>query len=791
MLPDSSLKSIPACNGTFTFDDSKSGRIKLRIRSNELAPSDWEDKPSSSSTWTYPQWVYDFSDEEWLDSNNDTNYNDNNDTNNNGNNFYVTASPNDPAEDEYTDVTVKARDGSSTDTSYRGVARFKVERKSGSSWVSASSSYYTLARTSYTFTSSDRGIHTFSNLVKFRDDSYDYRLVVYDDDDSDIIGYKYFYLNGTDNNNDNSTYDADNFYLTASPSDPNENEYVDISVRARDGSSTDTSYRGTARFKVERKSGSSWVSASSSYYTLARTSYTFTSSDRGAHDFTNLVKFRDDSYNYRLVVYDDDDSDIIGYKYFYFDGTDNDNITTDSFTVTASPSDPAENEYVDITVQAKDGSTIDDNYVGIVRFKVERKSGSSRVAASSSYYTLARTSYTFTSSDDGEHDFANLVKFRDDSYDYRLVVYDDTDSDIVGYKYFYLDGGNNTDNADNFYVSTDDSTPAANQRVDLRLTSRNGTSTDTTYDGDFVVKVYYRTNTSSWIETTSTSYFEINSTYDDDYQDGIRFSSSWNGTHTFYDFIRFKRDYQYKVVVEDVDDSEIDGYQTFDVIGSIYDDDNNDTSDNFYITTDDTEPSLSQRVDLTVRSRDGSSINSSYNGDILMKVYYRTSDSSSWIQTTSSSYFAITSSYASTYDDGIRFSSSWYGEHTFYDFIQFKKNYQFKVVVEDTDDSDVNGYKTFDVGSYNGGNSYSSVDGFTTSELSTVQSMYNAWPAMITNLKAQSSKLRNSTTWKNRSDTFYDDMADIINDVSNRTYDTYDEYYAAFLSWYNYTLSIK
>jgi hypothetical protein len=323
MLPDSSLKSIPACNGTFTFDDSKSGRIKLRIRSNELAPSDWEDKPSSSSTWTYPQWVYDFSNEEWLDSNNDTNYNDNNDTNNNGNNFYVTASPTDPAEDEYTDVTVKARDGSSTDTSYRGVARFKVERKSGSSWVSASSSYYTLARTSYTFTSSDRGIHTFSNLVKFRDNSYDYRLVVYDDDDSDIIGYKYFYLNGTDNNNNNSSYNADNFYITASPSDPTENEYVDISVRARDGSSTDTTYRGTARFKVERKSGSSRVAASSSYYTLARTSYTFTSSDRGAHDFDNLVKFRDNSYNYRLVVYDDDDSDIIGYKYFYFDGTDN------------------------------------------------------------------------------------------------------------------------------------------------------------------------------------------------------------------------------------------------------------------------------------------------------------------------------------------------------------------------------------------------------------------------------------------------------------------------------------
>jgi hypothetical protein len=62
---------------------------------------------------------------------------------------------------------------------------------------------------------------------------------------------------------------------------------------------------------------------------------------------------------------------------------------------------------------------------------------------------------------------------------------------------------------------------------------------------------------------------------------------------------------------------------------------------------------------------------------------------------------------------------------------------------------------------------------------------------MITDLKAQYSKLRNSTTRKNRSDTFYDDMNDILDDANNKTYDTYDEYYAGFLSRYRYTLSIR
>ncbi|MEI8091700.1 MAG: hypothetical protein WCG98_05790 [bacterium] len=69
--------------------------------------------------------------------------------------------------------------------------------------------------------------------------------------------------------------------------------------------------------------------------------------------------------------------------------------------------------------------------------------------------------------------------------------------------------------------------------------------------------------------------------------------------------------------------------------------------------------------------------------------------------------------------------------------------------------------------------------------------MYDAWPNMITDLKAQYSKLRNSTTWKTRSDTFYDDTNDILDDVSSKKYDTYDTWYSAFLSRYRYTLSIK
>lgn len=228
------------------YDIQKAGRIKVRMRYNETAPTDWEGKPSSNSEWTYPQWVYDFDNEERITDDNLTDS-----ANNNGDNFYLTASPSDPNQDEAIDITVKSRDGSSINTSYRGIVRFKVEKKSGSSRVSASSSLYDLSRTSYTFTSSDDGEHTFSNLVTFTDDSYDYRLVVYDDDDSDIEGTKTFNLNG----GSTSEYDTDNFYVTASTSYPDEDEDVDITVGARDSSNNiDDSYRGTVRFKVERKS---------------------------------------------------------------------------------------------------------------------------------------------------------------------------------------------------------------------------------------------------------------------------------------------------------------------------------------------------------------------------------------------------------------------------------------------------------------------------------------------------------------------------------------------------------
>ncbi len=124
---------------------------------------------------------------------------------------------------------------------------------------------------------------------------------------------------------------------------------------------------------------------------------------------------------------------------------------------------------------------------------------------------------------------------------------------------------------------------------------------------------------------------------------------------------------------------------------------NNGNTDNFYLTSDDASPTTNQWVDLTVRARDGTSTDTSYRGTVNFDVYYRSSSSSSWIQTTSSSWYEIVSNYE---NNGYTFTSSNNGQKTFSNFIRFKKNnYSYKVVVTDENGGNIQGYKIFTVGS--------------------------------------------------------------------------------------------
>ncbi|MEI8091699.1 MAG: hypothetical protein WCG98_05785 [bacterium] len=585
MLPDSTLKTIPSCDGKFSYTKGNEGRIKLWIRSNDNAPIDWEDKPSDTSTWTYPQWMYDFDNAEWADSNNESN----SDSNGDLDNFYLTTDDTTPSTNTRVDLTVKARDGdNSTVTDYTDTINFKVyKRASGSSsWtLTTSSSDFEIKSTyedGYDFTSSNHGQKTLTDFIKFKRNNYSYKVRVYDENDTSI--YKEITYTIGSVNNDNNNGDLDNFSLSTDDTTPSTNTRVDLSIEARDSDNEPvTTYNDTVNFKVyKRASGSS------------------------------------------------------------------------SWTLTTSSSD----------------FEIDSDY---------------------------DNGYDFSSSDDGDKTLTNFIRFKRNNYSYKVRVYDESNTSIYKEITYTVGSVNNNDgnySTDNFYLSTDDTTPSTTQWVDLTVKARDGTSTDTEYTNDIVVRVYYRTNTSSWTETTSSTYFTINSTYDSDYQDGIRFSSSWAGVHTFSDFIKFKKDYQYKVVVEDVDDSDIYGEKTFDAVGS---NTSNGDLDNFYLTTSDTTPSTNTRVDLSIEARDSDNDPvTTYTDTVNFKVYKRASGSSSWTLTTSSSDFEIDSDY----DNGYDFSSSDDGDKTLTNFIRFKRNnYSYKVRVYDESNTSIYKEITYTVGS--------------------------------------------------------------------------------------------
>ena len=194
LLPDNTLKTVPSCNGQFTYNGGDSdGTVKLWIRNNEQAPTDWDNKPSSSSSWTYPQWGYDFDNGEWTDS---TYSSSSSSSNGNVDNFYLTTDDSSPSTNSRVDLSVKARDSSnSTVSDYYNDVIFKVyyRTSSSNSRVQTTSSSYFAISSSYSsdynygisFSSSRDGYHTFSNFIEFKKD-YEYKVVVLDADDSSI-----------------------------------------------------------------------------------------------------------------------------------------------------------------------------------------------------------------------------------------------------------------------------------------------------------------------------------------------------------------------------------------------------------------------------------------------------------------------------------------------------------------------------------------------------------------------------------------------------------------------------
>jgi len=454
------------------------------------------------------------------------------------------------------------------------------------------------------------------------------------------------------------------------------------------------------------------------------------------------------------------------------DRSDEDNEWTsngdlDNFYITLSDSTPSQNQKVTLNIKARDddNDTISDYNGRNADIKVEYKTSSSSSwrLVTSTYMTLDDKSPRFA---DGTAKTYITFKY---NYQYRVTVTDD-DKDIDDYKIFSVgDSSSSTSNGnlDNFAISLSDSTPSKNQKVTLHIRALDDSDdVITDYDGSNAdVAVEYRTSSSSTRRTATSTYASIDDTTPS-FDNGIAETN-----------ITFKYNYEYRITVTD-DSENIDDYKVFDVGGTSSS--SNGDLDNFYVTKSDSSPDINEWVDLTIRARDNDNNTlTDYTDSVDFTVYYRTSSSNVRTPTTSSNYYSIGSNYVNGYD----FSSSDDWSVTLNDFIKFRQKFEYKVVVEDSNDANLNGYTVFNLRNQN-----SDVDGFTASQLDTVTKIYNARNRMISSLKSEYSRLRTNNTWINMSDDFYENMKDVINNKTNREFDDYSDYLDTFRDRYEYTI---
>lgn len=117
----------------------------------------------------------------------------------------ITASPNNPEENERIDIRIRVRDSDwDIITNYVWTVEFSIEYLDWRVRRTPNNSDYTLDENEYTFSNSDNGDVTLQDLLRLRDDNKNYRLVV-EDADAWVEWFRYFCLRSSNCNEEGST----------------------------------------------------------------------------------------------------------------------------------------------------------------------------------------------------------------------------------------------------------------------------------------------------------------------------------------------------------------------------------------------------------------------------------------------------------------------------------------------------------------------------------------------------------------------------------------------------------
>ena len=436
-----------------------------------------------------------------------------------------------------------------------------------------------------------------------------------------------------------------------------------------------------------------------------------------------------------------------------------------------STNNPSTDQWIDMTLRVRNTSASYSNYFnGRVNFTVEEYRNGTWRTASSSDYSLERSSYEFSYSDAGERRLTNFLRFRNNGQ-YRILAQIDG-TNYTAYQTFTVGNGNNNrwDNNRSNWVAIDDistTSPSVDQWVSLRV-RRDGNS----YSSQTVRFEVEEYRDGYWRSAYSSDYDLDRSSY--------TFYSS-ESSKSFSSFLKFRKDGEFRLTAR------LDNGETATASFYVGRGRSNNTSSQLRVEkSGSSSVSAGSWVDLnlTAYQRYSNSKNENYNGELSVKVQKK--DWYYW-STASSSDYDISSSY-------VNFYRSDYGRKYLTNFIRFRNNGQYKVIFTDRSDSSITDSIELSVGgSYydntwrQNNNNYN----YTNAEYDKLRAVYNIWQGVISTLKRDYPRLRNSSFWQSESDRFYNNMRAVINGERNPAFDSWNRFYQGFMDWFSLTLRTR
>lgn len=361
-----------------------------------------------------------------------------------------------------------------------------------------------------------------------------------------------------------------------------------------------------------------------------------------------------------------------------------------------------------------------------------------------------------------------------DEYKIREGTYDFSQGFFVSQSNGNSNNNGNNNYLNSFSVQTDSSYPNTNQYLSLTIKALNNQwYTFTSYNGTVSVSIEKKDSYSNRYSANSNDFYLDRSS--------VSFSSSDYGQRSISSAVKFYNNGEYRIKVQD---GSIYNYSYVTVGWSS--NTNTPSLKNFEITISPSSPRTYDYVNLTLKAMNTQWYTfTNYTGTTSIAIEKKDSYGNRSSASSSDVYLDRSS---------ISFLSSDNGQRSISSALRFYNNGEYRIKVWDSNQTASTSYYyiTFTNNQWgnnnnNTNNTPSSVNGFTTDELQKVKNVYAIWDNVVSRVESKYTRLRNNTDRKNESNKVKSNMRDVIDNYSNRTYKTYNDFRNGIANWIYYT----